>query len=186
MSGSPSESAAFCRLFASYREPLWAYCYRRLPRNDVPDAVSDVFLQAWRRMDQAPDDDTGLLWLYGIARNVVQNTRRSENRRRRLHLKAHALGQSTSTDPETLVIRRLEDRELLEAVDQLPPLDRELLRLRMWEELSLSEIAEVAGISTRAVESRLARVRRRLASTLRNTEEHQQLHPRPITGRRQG
>jgi RNA polymerase sigma-70 factor (ECF subfamily) len=149
MNGSPSQSAAFCGLFTTHRESIWAYCHRRLRHDDVQDAVLDVFLQAWR-MDQAPEGDESLLWLYGIARNVVRNTRRSETRRNRLHARANALGGSSGPDPEMQVIRRAEERELLEAVDRLKPLDRELLRLRTWEELSLAEIAAVTGMSIRA------------------------------------
>jgi DNA-directed RNA polymerase specialized sigma24 family protein len=74
-------------------------------------------------MDQAPDGDASLLWLYGIARNVVRNARRSQMRQHRLRTRARALNGSTSADLETQVIRRAEDRELLEAVDRLAPSD---------------------------------------------------------------
>jgi RNA polymerase sigma-70 factor (ECF subfamily) len=154
-------------MFDAHRASIWSYCFRRLPGDDVQDAVADVFLHAWRRIDQAPDGDGRLLWLYGIARNVVRNARRSGTRRRRLRDRARALAGSESDDPAAQVVRRAEDQELLQAVDRLDPLARELLRLRTWEELTLAEIATVTGMSTRAVESRLARIRKRLAVMLR-------------------
>ena len=163
----PSRSAEFCRMFDAHRAAVWSYCYRRLPSDEVQDAVADVFLHAWRRIDRAPGGDDELPWLYGIACNVVRNTRRSDARRRRLWAKARAVAVAESDDPAVQVVRRAEDEELLVAVDRLDPLARELLRLRTWEELSLAEIATVTGMSTRAVESRLARTRRRLAAMLR-------------------
>jgi RNA polymerase sigma-70 factor (ECF subfamily) len=155
-------------MFDAHRAAIWSYCHRRMPSDDVQDAVADVFLHAWRRIDRAPDGPDELLWLYGIARNVVRNTRRSETRRRRLSAKARATAVPESDDPAVQVVRRSEDEELLAAVDGLDPLARELLRLRTWEELSLAEIATVTGMSTRAVESRLARTRKRLAASLRH------------------
>lgn len=169
-------------MFTSHRDAVWAYCYRRLPRDDAQDAVAEVFLVAWRRIDQAPDGDETLLWLYGVTRNVVRNFHRSSIRRQRLRVKVGAVHQPSDPTPELQVIRRAEDRELLAAVDRLKPLEQELLRLRTWEELSLDEIASVVGMSTRSVESRLARVRKKLGVLLHvpTSSPHQTLSPRPV------
>jgi RNA polymerase sigma-70 factor (ECF subfamily) len=160
---------------------MWAYCYRRLPRDDVPDAVAEVFLVAWRKIDRAPDDGEALLWLYGVARNVVRNFNRSARRRVRLANRLASVRQPYSASPEIQVIQSAENRELLAAVDRLKPLEQELLRLRTWEELSLGEIASIAGLSVRSVESRLARVRRKLAASLGVPKESPQVvSPRPV------
>ncbi len=84
MEQSPSQNTRLQRLHASHHDAMWAYCYRRLHRDDVPDAVAEVFLVAWRKIDRAPDDGEALLWLYGVARNVVRNVNRSARRRVRL------------------------------------------------------------------------------------------------------
>ena len=81
------------------------------------------------------------------------------------------------------MIQSAENRELLAAVDRLKPLDRELLRLRTWEELSLAEIASITELTVRSVESRLARVRRRLSASLGITRKSPQaVGPRPVEG----
>ena len=182
MNQSPSQDARFQRMFTSHRDAVWVYCYRRLPRDDVQDAVAEVFLVAWRRIDQAPQGDETLPWLYGVARNVVRNFHRSLVRRQRLRVKAGAFPQADDPTPEMQVIRRSEDQELLSAVDRLKPLEQELLRLRTWEELSLDEIASVVGLSTRSVESRLARVRKKLGVLIHvpTSSPHQTLSPRPV------
>ncbi len=170
MDRQPSQDARLNHLVAAHRNAITAYCHRRVHRDDVNDAVADVFLVAWRKIDQAPSDDEALLWLYGVARNVVHNHNRSARRRRRLAAKMASLAPSSAPNPEVQVVRRDEDQRLLTAVDRLKPSERELLRLRTWEELSLAEIAEVVGLSTRAVQSRLARTRKRLAALLEQEE----------------
>ena len=169
-------------MFTSHRDAMWVYCYRRLPRDDVQDAVAEVFLVAWRRSDHAPEGDETLPWLYGVARNVVRNFHRSTARHQRLRVKVGAVSQPSDPTPEMQVIRRAEDQELLAAVDRLKPLDQELLRLRTWEELSHAEIASVVGLSTRGVESRLARVRKKLGVLLHvpTSSPHQTMSPRPV------
>jgi DNA-directed RNA polymerase specialized sigma24 family protein len=53
-------------MFTAHRHAVWAYCYRRLPRDDVQDAAAEVFLVAWRRVNQAPEGaETLVTWVRG-------------------------------------------------------------------------------------------------------------------------
>jgi len=71
-----------------------------------------------------------------------------------------------SQPSDVQVVRNSEDEELLVAVAELRPIDRELLRLRTWEELAIKDIAIVVGMSPKSVESRLVRIRKNLARSL--------------------
>ena len=168
MASVPSQNERFDRIFAEHRDSIWAYCARRLPRDDVFDAVADVFLVMWRRIDDVPCGDEARLWVYGVARNVVRNKQRADRRRRRLDRRVQSVHTVSCPGSDLEIVRRAEDGELLAAVAQLSPDERELLRLRTWEELSLAEIARIVGSSVRAVESRLARVRKKLGTILDN------------------
>lgn len=64
------------------------------------------------------------------------------------------------------MVRRAEDRMILEALAGLAPGDQEILRLKAWEELSSAEIGAVLGISPAAVDMRLTRAKRRLRRAL--------------------
>lgn len=165
MPKSPTQDARFRDLFVAYREAVWAYCYRRLDPVEVPDAVAEVFLVVWRRMERVPEGDQALLWTYGVARNVVRSFTRSSSRRRRLHDKLMAVRHEDSLPTDVLVVNRSEDQAMLDAVARLKPADQEVLRLRIWEELSIAEISALTGISVRGVESRLARIRKKLESS---------------------
>lgn len=163
---SPHADAKFRRLYDRNFVPVRNYCLRRLPVGEVNDAVAEVFLVAWRRIDDAPQDEEARLWLYGVARNVIRNVERSMRRQTRLGNKLRRVGSPPYPSPETLIVRRSEDRRVLAALGGLSRGDQEMLRLSIWEELSNGEIAEVLGIEAHAVTMRLSRARNRLAKKL--------------------
>lgn len=175
----------FQHLYATYRHAVWSYVVRRIDRNDADDAVAEVFVVAWRKVGQAPESAEVLPWLYGIARNVVRNMQRSSMRRQRLWAKNVSLPHVNSPSPDVQVVRDFDDAALLAAVAALHPYDRELLRLRTWEELSIKNIALVVDKSPKSIESRLVRIRKSLAQALDVPESP--LHAvRPVHTRREG
>jgi hypothetical protein len=68
---------------------ILAYALRRtLTRDDAADVVAETFLQAWRRLEQAPEEGSAVrLWLYGIARKVLANHLRGKRRYQRLGIR---------------------------------------------------------------------------------------------------
>ncbi len=153
-------------LYARHYRQILAYCGRRLPSDDTLDAVADTFLVAWRRRDEIPAGDAERAWLYGVAFRVVSNYRRSARRRRRLNERVERLRAPTPEEPDGQVLRREADRRVIAALGRLAPLDREVLLLRLWEELPSAQIAAALGISDAAVRKRTSRARRRLARQL--------------------
>ena len=76
----------FNALFAAYSSDIVAYCgWRAGSASDAQDAVAEVFLTAWRRLDELPEGDARRVWLYATARRVMANQRRSSRRRSALH-----------------------------------------------------------------------------------------------------
>ena len=160
---SPSQRAAFREVFDSHQQAIRAYCFRRLPTSQADDAVAEVFLVVWRRLDEVPSGSACRLWLYGIARNVIRNSRRSMDRSRRLKDRVSREPRRNVDSPEVLVVRSAEDERLRAALDRLRPAEREIVLLRTWEELSSVEIAMVMNLTPKAVDNQLARVRHKLA-----------------------
>ncbi|MFO0841793.1 MAG: sigma-70 family RNA polymerase sigma factor [Gemmataceae bacterium] len=79
-------------------------------------------------------------------------------------LAAHLLGRLTS--PSQAAIRTELQLKLQEALNAMEPLDREVLTLRHFEELSNNEVAEVLGISKAAASNRYMRALKRLKDVL--------------------
>ena len=180
---TPSTDIRFCRLYETHHDALQRYCLRRLPVDQVNDAMAEVFLVAWRRIDVVPGGSEALPWLYGVARRTIANAMRGERRRRRLAAKLVSFLPDPAPSPETTVVQSEEGRVVSEALARLRPEDRELLMLRVWEQLSSKEIAAVLGISPAAVDMRLTRARKRFALVLAPpAPDHTIGHPRLAEG----
>ena len=74
----------FVHLFDEHHRAVLAYFLRRLDRDDAYDATADVFVVAWRRLDDVPQGEEALPWLYGVARRVLSNQLRGVRRADRL------------------------------------------------------------------------------------------------------
>jgi DNA-directed RNA polymerase specialized sigma24 family protein len=71
----------FDALFEAFGADVVAYCgWRAGSAADAQDAVAEVFLAAWRRLDDVPAGDAARVWLYATARRVLANQRRSTRR----------------------------------------------------------------------------------------------------------
>ena len=153
--------ATFRAVYDRYFEHVARYCLRRLPYADAEDATAEVFLVVWRRIEEIPTDDT-LPWLYGIARNVVRNARRSTTRALRLVHRIRAQPRYPGVGPEPALVRREEDQRLIDALSRLSSDDQEVLRLRAYEGLTIPQIARVLGCSEEAAKKRASRAMQRL------------------------
>jgi RNA polymerase sigma factor (sigma-70 family) len=170
----------FDALFESYSSDIVAYCgWRAGSASDAQDAVAEVFLTAWRRLDDLPEGDAARTWLYATARRVLANQRRSSRRRlalqERLVLEAaSAQSQPPSLEGEQLLVR--------EALGRLGARDREVLLLAEWEGLTPAQIAAVLGCLTVTARGRLHRARRRFRTIFE--ELNGSVRPRPVEPRR--
>lgn len=178
--GVPSADARFSALFEEYYPHMRDYCLRRLSIEDTNDALGDIFLVAWRKIDKVPAGEEARPWLYAVARNVVANRARTRRRAARLQNRLNNTAVEGQEPPiDRVIVRRSEDQELIEAVSRLGTDDREILRLKMWDELSHAEIGTVLGITTHAVDMRASRAIKRLARLLQDPKPRF-VSPRPI------
>lgn len=165
----PVEAARFTELFDRTHARVLAYALRRVNNpEDAADVVGETFLAAWRRIDEVPQGEPALFWLFATARRATANQRRGERRRDALtdRLREHLLTQARDrpAEPESIVgiaLRHLSDE------------DQELLRLDAWEQLAPRDIGLVLGLSPGTCRVRLHRARRRLAAQIdRTTPRH--------------
>ncbi|MFI6183151.1 RNA polymerase sigma factor [Nonomuraea sp. NPDC051191] len=149
---------------------ITAYAVRRCDSpQDAADVVAETFTVAWRRVDELPEGPEATLWLYGVARKVLANHFRGDNRRRERTAELDAeladlYGHSPDSQVELDAIGR--------AFRSLSEDDRELLSLVAWEGLEREEIAKALGLSRNAVRIRLHRARKRLSRALASAGVH--------------
>jgi len=155
-------------LFSEYLGQIRDYCARRVAVERIDDATTDVFTVAWRKIDEVPLGAAALPWLYAVAYRVVFHHWRQAGRQSRLRLRAEFMvTNEVGTDVAEIIIIR-EDYQLVRSVaGRLRPIDQEILRLAMWEEISHEEISEVLGINRGAVKQRLHRAKLNLIKEYR-------------------
>ena len=153
----------FETVYMAHHGPILGYVLRRTDNpDDAADVIGEVFLTAWRRLDDVPPGDQARLWLYGVARRVLANHHRGERRRSALTSRLRGDLAASYRPPEfTGELARIGA-----AFGRLPGAERELLSLSAWEGLDNGQIAVVLGCSRNAVRIRLFRARRRFAAEL--------------------
>lgn len=170
-----SREQRFDELYRATFAAVYAYCVRRVDRrDDVDDVVSEVYAAVWRRLDDALEADIPLAWIYGIAYRTIGNRRRGTLRTLRLVDRLRAQPAPHRSTPEEDVAAAHARRELRAVLDaalaELSPVDAEIVRLSVWEELSHPEIAAIVGVDTPLVRSRLYRGKQRLERALQTRD----------------
>ncbi|HLY04334.1 MAG TPA: sigma-70 family RNA polymerase sigma factor [Rhizomicrobium sp.] len=135
------------------------------PPLDADDIVQEAMLRALKGFDSLRGDNVRA-WLFSIVRNCFLDAVQKTRRRRIEPLPSDdeleaddfvwAIDES---DPEAVMIRTGELRQLHEVVATLPREFQEVLLLREMEDLSYREIGRIAGVPIGTVMSRLARAR---------------------------
>ena len=160
-----NNSTAFVRLYRSHYDAIFRYCAHRLfERAKAEDVTSEVFLKVVENIHGFKGNEQQFrYWLYRIATNAVNNHLRKAARRNRL-LKL-AREHSNSQDADCVV--PAEKLALLrEAVFTLKPRYQTIITLRFFENLKLTEIAEVLGSNPGTVRSQLTRALAKLRKVL--------------------
>ncbi|MEO6870919.1 MAG: sigma-70 family RNA polymerase sigma factor [Chthoniobacterales bacterium] len=117
-------------------------------RADAEDVVQEAFVRFWRRQHSV--EDRGLL--YAMVRSTALDRLRSEQRRSRREVVA-SLDQDNHCEP--VFAPEDESQQLLAAaVERLPDEQREVVILKIWNELTFAEIATALSISQNTAASR--------------------------------
>jgi RNA polymerase sigma-70 factor (ECF subfamily) len=150
--------AAFEALYGRHRLKLYRYLLRRLRDNALAD---ELFQDVWQRVIAARvgwTQEAGFAtWLYTIAHHRLGDHWRARKHRPPAPGDAD-LRTARLADPDTpeRVLSEFERRrELQLALDALPEEQREVLLLRLEQELTLEEIGDVTGVGRETVKSRL-------------------------------
>ena len=137
---------SFDALYTHYVQPIYRYIYRRsLERALAEDLTSTTFIKALEKIRQY-DASKGpfAAWLYRIARNAITDHYRTH----RNHTDIEDVWDLSSDDDTTKhTDDQLTHQQLRDALQTLPSDKREIVLLRLWENLSYQEIAAITGKS---------------------------------------
>lgn len=149
-------------VYREYGRFVFAVAYKALRSRELAEEATQLtFVKAWRAA--ATFDPTRELgpWLATIARRTAIDLHRREARR-----PTERLDEASLISLPDGVDQVFDLWAVRSAIDELPPLEREVVRLQHLESLTQDEVAERLGIPVGTVKSRSFRAHRRLAAGL--------------------
>jgi RNA polymerase sigma-70 factor (ECF subfamily) len=167
-----SDEAAFNLLYERYFPRVYGFTYLRLrSRADTEEVVQDIFTAVFRSIDAYRGQSSLLAWVYGIAKNTVNNhIRRAKAHEQRIERAEAELARSSHsmiscTPEEHLSLRRCEET-IQDRLASLADWHTEVFVLRHFEDLPIGEIAQRVSRSNDAVRSSLYRVKKMLVEAV--------------------
>jgi RNA polymerase sigma-70 factor (ECF subfamily) len=146
-------AGAFDLIVERHRRSVYQLCYRFVGNHeDASDLSQDVFLRAYRGLRNFRGGSSVATWLYRIGVNVCLN-RVSTKRPITEDLEARQHVDTVRESQVERVLREERGVRVRAAIAQLPPKQRATLVLRIYQELSHEEIAQVLGSSVGAVKA---------------------------------
>jgi RNA polymerase sigma-70 factor (ECF subfamily) len=167
-----AEERAFGVLYERYYQRVYLFSLLRLRDHaDTEEAVQETFTSVFRSIDAYRGESPLVSWIYGIARNTVNNQlRRADARRRRMArariewLRA-SLSMSPHTPEDELNLQRSVD-QIRDCLASVSDWQAEIFALRHLENLPIGEIARRVSRSSDSVRSSLYRVKSLLVNTV--------------------
>ena len=169
------DQEAFANLMDAYEKPVYNLCLRMCGnQEDAKDLAQEAFLKAWRGLAFYHAESAFSTWLYRLTTNVCIDFLRRRKRRPTVSLTVEQEGEEAAElevadeqpQPEEQVLHKEVRSEIAGAMEHLEEDFRMILTLRVIDELSYEEIAEIMDLKIGTVKSRLARARIKLKKIL--------------------
>lgn len=174
------DPAAFAELVDVYQHRLVVILNHLVNnREEAEDLAQEVFLRVYRNRKRYHPKAKFSTWLFTIANNLALNALRSKQRKPVVSLNVNDSGplgprpaEQLVHDSSTMPTKRVQQQELAGIVQQALALLNERQRmavvLNKFEDMNYAEIADVMGLTTKAVKSLLSRARENLRLALRD------------------
>jgi len=166
------DETAFNLLYERYFPRVHNFAYARIRnRADAEEVTQETFTAVFKSIDAYRGQSSLLSWIYGIAKNTVNNQlRRSKAQAHRLERAEMALARAaysfdSCTPEEHLSFRRCTNA-VEESLTSVSEWQAEVFALRHFENLPIQEIADRMSRSNDAIRSSLYRVKRLVVDAL--------------------
>ena len=167
------EPEAWDALFRRYQLPLYVYVFELVHDEQTSlDLVQETFIAAVRHIGGLRDDDKFGSWLFGIAhQKCIQRWRKQGHEEVLLDIITESADEF-GNGPDDLLIRREQEVEFMNLLNQLPLPQRSVLLLHFVEDFSLEEIAGITGTAVGTVKSRMHYAKKSLRKLLEEKNEN--------------
>jgi len=155
-----------------YAANIFAYLCQQIPSvQDAEDILAEVFTAAFKAgyfAHAAPEQH--LAWLHRVARNKVIDRYRHDSQFTMIPFEQLAESEDDQLLPEQHILQQEDYQQLHHLLEQLSPLQQELIRLRYNNGLRLTEIARMLNKSEGAVRTLLSRTLHQLRAMYEQAE----------------
>ncbi len=165
ISAAAGNQHAFGEVYDAFVKKLYDYAFYRIKnRENAEDIVSETFMKALQHLSSFdPKKGSAASWLYRIARNTLIDHVRSDK-------KTTVFPEDFDIADTTNLKTATENRDMLRKIEEklanLSEHEREIIVLRVWDELSYKEIALILGKSEASLKMAASRALRALRSQL--------------------
>lgn len=160
----------FAALYDKYFDQIYRYVFRRCSdKETVHDLVSQTFYDALSHMkDYEWRGFSFSAWLYKIAHNNVLKWYRQQGRVKKVDFEEEPDFRDDKAEDvlDTLKKKDLQD-EVAEVMEKLDPQDREIIKLKFFEEVSNVEIAQIMGLSANHIGVKVFRALKKVKQLLK-------------------
>lgn len=160
---------AFEILYKEYYARIYRYCKLNIARDDLAqDVCQETFIKAWKALPNFSQTETGTFqaYLYRIARNLIIDLSRKKKEYRLEEYEEI----ETQEDLAELVDKKDEVKKLKAALTKLSEIERQIIVLRYFEDMSHKECATIIGLREGALRVRTIRVLKKMKELLQNYE----------------
>ena len=186
------DNGAFEELLLLHQKKVYNLCLRMSANpDDALDLSQEAFLRAWRSLGQYQFEASFSTWLFRLTSNICIDFLRRKKRRQETSLTesyddsdegAELSVRDAQPGPEQQAITNETKIELARAMEQLSPEHREILQLRVIEDLQYEQIADILGVRVGTVKSRLARARLSFRKILKAGNYFDSASSEPVEG----
>lgn len=169
------DQEAFAGLVTAYEKQVYNLCLRMCGNpEDARDLSQEAFVKAWRGLQFYQFEAAFSTWLYRLTSNVcIDFLRRKKRAPQTVPPLQNENGEDVEPEvadslpgPEEQLLHRERQSQIAWAMGQLEPEFRQVLTLRVIQELSYEQIAEITDLKVGTVKSRIARARWKLKKIL--------------------
>jgi RNA polymerase sigma-70 factor (ECF subfamily) len=163
-------------LIERHKQRIYSFIYSKvLDRDITEDIFQDTFIKVIRTLKKGNYNEEGkfLPWVMRIAHNLVIDHFRKNNRMPKYDnsgdFNIFSVLSDNNLNAESKIIKNQVENDVRRLIDELPADQKEVLKMRMYQDLSFKEISEKTGVS---INTALGRMRYALINLRKVIEKH--------------
>ncbi len=164
-------------LINRHQSKIFGFIYSKIPDRDISnDIFQDTFIKVIRTLKSQSYNEEGkfLPWVMRIAHNLIIDHFRKNKKmpmfRETEEFSIFSVMTDDSLTVENKIIRDQVEVDLKKVIEELPADQKEVLVMRMYQDMSCKEISEVTGVS---INTALGRMRYALMNMRKVIDKHQ-------------